>query len=104
MEAQPYLLIILGMCAVSYLPRVVPALFISRIKFSPYFKRFLDLIPYTAFGGHRGDLRRRGLIDAVFSGDLIQRRRRGSGFSSAKELNFWIRRRMITRKVSARKR
>ncbi len=48
MEAQPYLLIILGMCAVSYLPRVVPALFISRIKFSPYFKRFLDLIPYTA--------------------------------------------------------
>ncbi len=44
----PYLLIILGMCLVSYLPRLVPALFISRIKLSPYFKRFLDLIPYTA--------------------------------------------------------
>lgn len=48
MDAQPFLLIILGMWAVSYLPRVIPALFISKVKFSPYLKRFLDLIPYTA--------------------------------------------------------
>ena len=48
METQPYLLIILGMCVVSFLPRVIPALFISKVKFSPFLKRFLDLIPYTA--------------------------------------------------------
>lgn len=48
MDVQPYVLIILGMWAVSYLPRLVPALFISKLKLSAYFKRFLDLIPYTA--------------------------------------------------------
>ena len=48
MEDNRYLFIILGMCLVSYLPRVVPALFISKVKLNPWLERFLILIPYTA--------------------------------------------------------
>lgn len=48
MEERNYLLIVLGMSLMSYLPRVVPALFISKIKLGPYMTRFLDLIPYCA--------------------------------------------------------
>lgn len=48
MEERSYLLIIISMCLVSYLPRLVPALFISKIRLSPYMRRFLDLIPFCA--------------------------------------------------------
>ncbi|MBO8415270.1 MAG: AzlD domain-containing protein [Proteobacteria bacterium] len=48
MEERNYLLIVLGMSLMSYLPRVVPALFISKVKLSPFMLRFLDLIPYCA--------------------------------------------------------
>ena len=42
------LLLILGMAAVAYLPRVVPAIFVGRIRFSRRVEKFLKLIPYTA--------------------------------------------------------
>ena len=42
------LMIILGMAAVTYIPRAVPALFIDKISMSPFVERFLRLIPYTA--------------------------------------------------------
>ena len=44
----PYLLLILGMAIVAYLPRVFPAFFIEKLKFSDKFIKFLRLIPYTA--------------------------------------------------------
>ena len=45
---QPVLLLILGMAAVTYIPRALPAVLIDRIKFGARFARFLELIPYTA--------------------------------------------------------
>lgn len=42
------LFLILGMFLVTYIPRAIPVLFVGKIKFSPKFERFLNLIPYTA--------------------------------------------------------
>ena len=41
-------LIILGCAAVTFIPRLIPALFIDKLNFSPKFEKFLNLIPYTA--------------------------------------------------------
>ncbi len=43
-----YALLILAMAVVAYLPRVFPAFFIEKLKFSDKFAKFLQLIPYTA--------------------------------------------------------
>ena len=48
MQDYRFLIIIFAMAIVSYMPRVVPALFISKVKMNPFVKRFLDMIPYTA--------------------------------------------------------
>ena len=42
------LLMILGMAAVTYLPRALPAIWMERLHFGPRFEKFLNLIPYTA--------------------------------------------------------
>ena len=42
------LLLILGMAAFAYLPRVLPAIFVGKISFSRRVEKFLKLIPYTA--------------------------------------------------------
>ncbi|MCM1024323.1 MAG: AzlD domain-containing protein [Prevotella sp.] len=39
---------ILGMAAVTYIPRAVPAVLIDKMKFGPKIEKFLKLIPYTA--------------------------------------------------------
>ena len=41
-------LIILGCAIVTFIPRLIPALFIDKLNFSPKFEKFLNLIPYTA--------------------------------------------------------
>ena len=41
-------LLILGMAAVTFLPRVLPAFLVEKLKFNRYLDRFLRLIPYTA--------------------------------------------------------
>ncbi len=41
-------LLILGMALVTYIPRVLPALFTERMKFGKKAESFLKLIPYTA--------------------------------------------------------
>ncbi len=41
-------LMILGCAVVTFIPRVIPAIFVGRINFSPKTEKFLDLIPYTA--------------------------------------------------------
>lgn len=43
-----YVVLITGMALVTYLPRVLPSLFMDRICFSKSFEMFLQLIPYTA--------------------------------------------------------
>jgi len=41
-------LVILGCALVTFIPRLIPALFIDRLNFSPKLEKFLNLIPYTA--------------------------------------------------------
>lgn len=41
-------LMILGMAFVTYLPRLLPGVFVSRLRFGPNTTKFLKLIPYTA--------------------------------------------------------
>jgi len=40
--------VILGCAVVTFIPRLIPALCIDRLDFSPKFEKFLNLIPYTA--------------------------------------------------------
>lgn len=42
--------LILGMALVTYLPRLIPLVYISKKSVSEFWKRFLDCIPYTALG------------------------------------------------------
>lgn len=41
-------LVILGCAVVTFVPRLIPALFIDKLNFSSKFEKFLNLIPYTA--------------------------------------------------------
>ncbi len=41
-------LILLGMCLVTYIPRALPAVLVERLRFSGKLEKFLKLIPYTA--------------------------------------------------------
>ena len=41
-------LVILGCAIVTFIPRLIPALFIDKLNFSPKFEKVLNLIPYTA--------------------------------------------------------
>ena len=41
-------LLIFGMAAVTFLPRVLPAFIVDKFKFNRYVECFLKLIPYTA--------------------------------------------------------
>ena len=71
------LLIIL--CALlTFIPRVIPAIFMERLNFSPKFEKFLNLIPYTALAALicpgvltvDPNLWYIGLIGAVIAGGL----------------------------------
>ncbi len=42
------ILLIIGMCAVTYIPRAIPAIFINKLRVHPKIEAFLKLIPYTA--------------------------------------------------------
>jgi branched-subunit amino acid transport protein len=42
------LILIIGMGIVTYLPRMLPAVLVEKIKFSKKMEKFLSLIPYTA--------------------------------------------------------
>ena len=41
-------LLIAGMAAVTFLPRILPAWIVDKLRFNRYLERFLKLIPYTA--------------------------------------------------------
>ena len=55
-----YLPLILGMMAVTYIPRVIPLLIMTERPINPLLKRFLLYIPYTALGA----LIMRGITEA----------------------------------------
>lgn len=40
--------LIVGMMVVTYLPRLLPALFMERTRFPDWFRRWLESIPYAA--------------------------------------------------------
>ncbi len=40
--------VIIGCAIVTFIPRLIPALFIDKLDFSPKVEKFLNLIPYTA--------------------------------------------------------
>ena len=42
------ILMILGMTAVTYIPRALPAVIIDKLRFGAKVEKFLKLIPYTA--------------------------------------------------------
>ncbi len=44
------LAIILGMAGVTYLPRLLPALFMGRVNFPPWFQKWLRSVPYAVLG------------------------------------------------------
>ena len=48
MSNTMFFLLIAGMTAVTYVPRMLPAVLIDRMRFSPRVEKFLKLIPYTA--------------------------------------------------------
>ncbi|MBQ9112677.1 MAG: AzlD domain-containing protein [Clostridia bacterium] len=41
-------LLILGMMLVTYIPRVLPAFIVDKLKFGKRFGKFINMIPYTA--------------------------------------------------------
>ncbi|QTL97725.1 AzlD domain-containing protein [Iocasia frigidifontis] len=43
-----YWLLIIAMGAVTYIPRMIPMVFLRDIEPSPFVKRFLNYIPYAA--------------------------------------------------------
>jgi branched-subunit amino acid transport protein len=43
-------LVIVGMLLVTYLPRLIPLITIADRSLPPFFRRFLQFIPYTALG------------------------------------------------------
>lgn len=43
-----WLLLIGGMAAVTYIPRLLPMILFSKINLPPFLERFLKFIPYTA--------------------------------------------------------
>lgn len=43
-----YILLIIGMTLVTYIPRLIPVLFLTNKEMSPKVKRFLQYIPYTS--------------------------------------------------------
>lgn len=43
-----FLLLILGMTLVTYIPRLLPAVLVDKLRLSPGLEKFLKLIPYTA--------------------------------------------------------
>jgi branched-subunit amino acid transport protein len=44
------MILIIGMAVVTYLPRLLPALFLDKIQFPDWFQKWLKSIPYAALG------------------------------------------------------
>ena len=58
MEERYYVYILLVSFLMTYPIRSIPALFISKLNLSPFWQRFLDLVPYTALTSAPPSIRR----------------------------------------------
>ena len=75
-------LVILGCAIVTFIPRLIPALFIDKFEFPPKAEKFLNLIPYTALAALicpgvltvDPNLWYIGLIGAIIAGGLAWKR------------------------------
>lgn len=47
---KSYLPLIIGMGLVTYIPRLIPLIYLTKIKPGAKLKRFLEYIPYTSLG------------------------------------------------------
>lgn len=45
---NPINMMIIGCAVVTFIPRVIPAIFVGKVNFSPKVEKFLNLLPYTA--------------------------------------------------------
>lgn len=45
-----YILLIIGMGIVTYLPRMIPIVILEKLELPPFIKRFLGFVPYAALG------------------------------------------------------
>ncbi len=43
-------ILVLGMCLVTYIPRLIPLLMMQQIKLPSFLERFLSYIPFAALG------------------------------------------------------
>ncbi|WP_202976455.1 AzlD domain-containing protein [Anaerophilus nitritogenes] len=50
MEMNNYILLIVGMMIVTYIPKLIPFFILSKEKIPTKLNKFLKLIPYTALG------------------------------------------------------
>ena len=57
-------LLILGMMAVTYIPRAIPAVVLEKLHFGPRVEKFLKLIPYTAMAAL--------IVPGIFTVDAAQ--------------------------------
>ena len=57
-------LLILGMMAVTYIPRAIPAVVLDKLHFGPRVEKFLKLIPYTAMAAL--------IVPGIFTVDAAQ--------------------------------
>lgn len=44
------LLVVIGMALVTYLPRMLPMVLLSEIKLPPFWRSFLEFIPFAVLG------------------------------------------------------
>lgn len=47
---RSYLPLIIGMAIVTYIPRLIPLIYLTKKEPAPNIKRFLQFIPYTSLG------------------------------------------------------
>ena len=76
-------LMILGMAIVTYLPRLLPLVFLHKLELPPFIRKFLKCIPYTILGGLilPGALTSTGSFASAFSGCLAAVVLSWSGFN-----------------------
>ncbi len=68
-----YLLLVVGMGLVTYIPRMIPMVILKEIKLPAYLRRFLQFIPYAALGAliFPGILQSTSHIESAIFGGII---------------------------------
>ncbi|HOQ16744.1 MAG TPA: AzlD domain-containing protein [Defluviitaleaceae bacterium] len=78
---KSYFFIILGMAVVTFIPRLLPFIFISKKEIHPTLKRFLNYIPYATLGAL--------ILPGVFNAIPNQPKAVWAGIVTAVFLSWW---------------